>query len=233
MDKRWPAHNATTGEIVGYHCRKDLPDGTKDMYWEDASGNPGLNGFHTKDLALYPYPIEPAGEMVVVEGEKCYEALKSIGIPAVGTVCGAPTCPGDDALLPLVKSDRIVLWPDNDDAGRKQMSDIARRLHALGATNLYTVSWTDAPDKGDCADAIVQGVDVGVLIAEAAPIPPPFSRTSAAATLTRAMADPTERSIPALMMTSVIPIAAVPTIIACTATSLRSNSVSGGCGGIA
>jgi len=174
MGKRWPAHNATTGELVGYHVRKDRPDGTKDkMPWEDISGNPGLNGFPTKDLSLYPYPIESAGEIVVVEGEKCADALIDIGIPAVGTVCGAQTCPGDDALRPLVESSRIVLWPDNDDAGRKHMSDISRRLHGLGATNLHTVNWPDAPEKGDCADAIVQGVDVGSLISEAEPIPPP------------------------------------------------------------
>jgi hypothetical protein len=174
MDKRWPAHNATTGELVGYHVRKDRPDGTKDkMPWEDISGNPGLNGFPTKDLSLYPYPIESAGEIVVVEGEKCADALIDIGIPAVGTVCGAQTCPGDDALRPLVEASRIVLWPDNDDGGRRHMSDIARRLHGLGATNLYIVDWADAPDKGDCANAIEQGIDVERLITEAAPIPPP------------------------------------------------------------
>jgi len=61
MDNIWPAHDAATGELVGYHVRKDRTDDTKDMYWEDASGNPGLDGFPTKDLALYPYPIEPTG----------------------------------------------------------------------------------------------------------------------------------------------------------------------------
>ena len=173
MDKRWPAHNAATGDLVGYHVRKELPDGTKDMYWEGVSGNPGLNGFPTKDMALYPYPIEPANEIVVVEGQKCADALRDKGTPTHGTVCGSAVCPGDDALRPLVESGRIVLWPDNDDAGRKHMSEIAQRLQALGAaTNLYTVSWADASEKGDCADAIVQGVDVGALIAEAEPIPP-------------------------------------------------------------
>ena len=173
MGKKWPAHNATTGELVGYHCRKDLPDGTKDMYWEDASGNPGLNGFHTKDLALYPYPIEPAGEIVLVEGAKCADALRDEGISAVGTICGASVRPSDDALRPLVQSDLIVLWPDNDDAGRKHMTDIGRRLQHLGAINLYMVNWAEAPEKGDCADAIDHGIDVRELIAEAEPIPPP------------------------------------------------------------
>ena len=43
----------------------------------------------------------------------------------------------------------------------------------LGAINLCMVNWADAPEKGDCADAIDQGVDVGILIAEAEPLPPP------------------------------------------------------------
>ncbi len=171
-EQRWPARSVATGEVIAYHVRKDPG---KKFRWEDTEGNSKLpEDIKVTDLALYGIKdVQGANEIVVVEGEKCADALRDKGIKAVGTVCGAPTCPSDDALRPLVRSDRIVLWPDNDDGGREQMSDIASRLHALGATNLYAVSWADAPEKGDCADAIERDVDVGELIANAESIPPP------------------------------------------------------------
>ena len=164
MDNIWPAHDAATGELVGYHVRKDRTDDTKDMYWEDASGNPGLDGFPTKDLALYPYPIEPTGEIVIVEGEKCVDVLREKGIPAVGTVCGAATCPGDDALRPLVEFGRIILWPDNDDVGRKHMTVIGNRLRVLGKTDMRIAQWLEAPSGGDCVDAIEAGFDIESIV---------------------------------------------------------------------
>ena len=160
MGHRWPAHNAATGELVGYHVRKDRPDGTKDMYWEDASGNPGLEGFPTKDLALHPYQTESTGEIVVVEGEKCADALIDIGIPAVGTMCGASVCPSGDALRLLLQYDRIVLWPDNDDAGRDHITAIGNGLHGLGQTRIRIARWSEAPAGGDCVNAIEAGVDI-------------------------------------------------------------------------
>ena len=174
-ERRWAARDARTGAVVAYHVRIDSEDGAKRIWWEDTEGNRQLpEGIKVTDLALYNIQnIQGAVEILIVEGEKCADALISEGIPAVGTICGASTCPSDDALRAVVQFARIVLWSDNDIAGRRQMSDIARRLHALGATNLRIVNWADAPEKGDCADAVDQNVDVRQLINQADPIPPP------------------------------------------------------------
>jgi DNA-binding transcriptional ArsR family regulator len=54
---------------------------------------------------------------------------------------------------------RVVLWPDNDDAGRAHMSGIAVLLRELGA-DVRWFDWPEAPSGGDAADYIAQGGDV-------------------------------------------------------------------------
>jgi putative DNA primase/helicase len=152
----------TTEPLIATHVRKDYSDGKKEMWWE-RDGKSGLQGLPLADLALYG-----AGEIgdttdvvLVAEGEKARKAAHDLGITAVGTVTGAAGMPGDAALRPLVGKS-VVLWPDNDDDGRKHMDRIAERLIALGqpAEKIQLAAWTDAPAKGDVADLIATGVGV-------------------------------------------------------------------------
>ena len=46
----------------------------------------------------------------------------------------------------------VYLWADNDDAGTTHMDAIAARLFKLGADDIRSVNWGDAPHKGDAAD---------------------------------------------------------------------------------
>ena len=132
-EHRWPALDASTGEVVAYHVRVDLDEGGKRIWWEDTEGNKGLpEGIKVADLGLYRMDeVKGADEIVLVEGATCADALKEKSVSGVGTICGASVRPSDDALRPLVQSDRIVLWPDNDDPGRMHMTAIGRRLHHL------------------------------------------------------------------------------------------------------
>jgi hypothetical protein len=143
------------GTLVAVHVRIDTPNG-KRMWWE-RDGRKGLAGLRPTDLPLYGvHRLGDAREVIVVEGEKAADALLALGLPAVGTVCGASTTPSDDALRPLV--DRVVfLWPDNDEPGRRHMQRIAERLHALGCQDLRWVEWDEAPESGDAADAVPRG----------------------------------------------------------------------------
>jgi len=52
-------------------------------------------------------------------------------IAAVGTVTGAKQPPSIDVLRCLTRFD-VVVWPDNDDAGRAPMHGVAERLISLG-----------------------------------------------------------------------------------------------------
>ena len=91
-ERRWPALDALTGKVVAYHVRKDPG---KVFWWEDTEGNKTLpDGIKITDLALHNIAkFRGASEIVVVEGQKCADELRDIGIPAVGTVCGA-SCAG-------------------------------------------------------------------------------------------------------------------------------------------
>lgn len=165
------------GELVALHHRQDLPDGGKRVWWS----RPGLKGtglqgkavrslplYRVQDLATLP----PGTPVVVAEGEKACDALRSAGVIAVATY-GANALPDRDVLTPLT-SFTVILWPDADDPGRRHMSDLATALQALGTTVLE-VTWPDAPDKGDAADALVlHGPDrVAELVGAAEPVPLP------------------------------------------------------------
>jgi hypothetical protein len=148
------------GRLVAVHHRVDTATG-KLMWWTLPDGAKGLGGLRAADLPLYSVDrLDGAGEVIVVEGEKACEALRTLGVAAVGTVTGASGTPGDDALRPLVGK-TIYLWPDNDSPGRQHMTRIAQRLSALGAApeQVRLIDWPEAPAGGDAADYIATGRD--------------------------------------------------------------------------
>jgi len=94
------------GKLEAIHVREDTATGKK-MWWARPDGSTGLGGVPVTDLPLFGsehLPDLPDGaEVAVVEGEKAAVALQRQGIAAVGTVTGASSTPGDDALRPLVR----------------------------------------------------------------------------------------------------------------------------------
>lgn len=143
---------------VAVHCRKDGPGG-KEIWWETPGGTRGLGGLKPTDLPLYRSElladVVHGTTVFVTEGEKAADALASLGVVVVGTVTGASSVPCDDAIADLVGYD-VVLWPDNDEAGRKHMHALAVKLRALNV-GLRVLRWADAPEKGDAADFVEAG----------------------------------------------------------------------------
>lgn len=164
------------GTLVAIHQRIDFPDGRKEFVWVRPDGTKGLNGKPVSDFPLYSInKLQPNTDVVIVEGEKSCEALWSIGIPSVATY-GSQIIPTPRRLRELVEivgDGRIYLWADNDPEGRKHMERIAQiLLDEVGYDNLWFVSWKDAPEKGDAADAVGLGVDVRMLLQTAKPLIP-------------------------------------------------------------
>jgi hypothetical protein len=157
------------GDVKAVHVREDYDDGSKTMWWELPSGKKGLGGLRVTDLPLYGISrtIESAdGEVVVLcEGQKAADSLWKRGILAVATVTGAASIPCDDSLKPLVRF-KTCTWRDNDEPGADHMERIGRRLIELGAREVFTINWKDAPPKGDAAD--FEG-DVDALLDSAEP----------------------------------------------------------------
>ncbi|OGO51921.1 MAG: hypothetical protein A2148_04545 [Chloroflexi bacterium RBG_16_68_14] len=93
--------------------------------------------------------------MVLTEGEKAADALRAVGVPAVGTVTGASVAPAADALRPLARL-RPYLWGDADAPGERHMENVAQRLRGLGAP-VCLIRWPDALAGGDAADFVERG----------------------------------------------------------------------------
>jgi hypothetical protein len=110
-----------------------------------------------------PWPIyrpEHLGETeeptLVVEGEKCVEALWELGIVATTSAGGAGNGKHSD-WTPLAGRD-VVLWPDNDAEpfpGQKHMEEIGNILLALTPpprVRLVDIKALDLPTKGDAVE---------------------------------------------------------------------------------
>jgi 5S rRNA maturation endonuclease (ribonuclease M5) len=161
------------GALVALHERIER-DGKKTFVWKHPDGRKAQGDLKVADLPLYGvHRLQSAEFVVIVEGEKCAEALWSVGIPAVATY-GATCDPANEPLEQVIeRAQTIYLWADNDNAGRKHMERIGKRLLELGATDVRWVEWQDAPEKGDAADAVAQRIDIRALLEAAKPFEPP------------------------------------------------------------
>ena len=141
------------GRLKAYHVRKDTPDG-KGFLWRQPDGTWGLNGTPLTDLPLYgAETVSNLGQdelIVLTEGEKARDALEAAGLQGVGTVTGASGTPGPNA-LEVLRGRRVLLWADNDAAGRAHMQRVAKALHGV-ALDVLVYAWDEAPEKGDAAD---------------------------------------------------------------------------------
>ena len=149
------------GDLVAEHVRLDFVGAEKVCYWRQPDGTSGLNGTANTDM-LYGLELlagKPEAPVVVTEGEKAADALRPFGILALGTVTGAGAQKAPSLRVLWHLADRqVVLWPDNDDAGRRHMDRIAQSLIDLGVTP-FVVDWPDAPAKGDAADFVTDHDD--------------------------------------------------------------------------
>jgi len=92
---------------------------------------------------------KPSAQVIIVEGEKCADALQR-ALPEAVVISWAGGANGirQTDLLPL-QGRTLVAWPDNDDPGKQAMASIP------GARVLEIP--TDKPKGWDCADAIAEG----------------------------------------------------------------------------
>lgn len=159
----------TAGVLRAEHIRIDLPGGRKTMYWRRPDGSTGLGSLSTPDLPLYGSEIlsdVPVGDVIIVtEGERPTDALHGVGFPAVGTVTGSGSTPGDEALAPLLPY-AVVLWPDHDRPGHAHMNRIAWALARLGAATPPRAILPDTYGRGSHRHGILpRGYDAADYVA--------------------------------------------------------------------
>ena len=162
-----PAYRAT---------RFDAPNGSKSFCQEKADGNGGFVGgkglMKGVPRVLYRW-ADLTGHQTAFfgEGEKVADALRALGWPATTTVGGSggiktgPICEGGYAQQLLrVGVKNLVIFPDNDAAGRKYAETIARACHAVGLA-VTVVELPDLPPGGDVVDYLNAGHPKDELVA--------------------------------------------------------------------
>lgn len=133
---------------------------------------------------LYNQPgIAKSSQVVLVEGEKCAQALIDIGVCATTAMNGAKA-PVDKTDWRPLRGKAVLIWPDRDAPGWDYAQSAARACVAVGCTSVaILVPPTDKPDKWDCADGVSEGFDCAAFIASgerrvvkaAAPMLPTFT----------------------------------------------------------
>jgi hypothetical protein len=170
---------------------RDLGPPTKTWHYKDRDGNitasitrydpePGKKEFipwdvstkkHTNPIPrpLYNLPgIINEKRIVLVEGEKCADALISSGIPATTAMGGAKAPAEKTDWTPLIGK-TVLIWPDNDDPGKQYAEHAKAAIERTGgAVKILNVPEGKSP-KWDAADAVSEGFDVGAFLGSAKP----------------------------------------------------------------
>ncbi|WP_353282682.1 AAA family ATPase [Wolbachia endosymbiont (group A) of Pogonocherus hispidulus] len=110
---------------------------------------------------LYNIPgILKSDKVILVEGEKCAEALIEKGITATTAMFGA-NAPIDKTDWTPLKGKHIIIWPDNDEAGNKYAKNAEKKLLELGVASLATLKiLSDKPRSWDAADCLLEGINI-------------------------------------------------------------------------
>lgn len=157
----WHYHNVT-GDIIATVKRYDLPDGSKTYRPWDAV----KKTFVAPDIRpLYNLPaITQAETVILVEGEKCADAVIQAGLTATTAMQGANAPISKTDWSPL-KGKHVVIWPDNDTAGLKYATRAAQAVFNAGAASIAMLKIpSDKPAKWDAADAMANYVDIKAFI---------------------------------------------------------------------
>lgn len=144
--------------------------GRKTFSWRLAGADAwtGLGGKPMSAMPLYRSDIlsamPPSGIPVYwVEGEKCVETLLALGELATTTGGGAGQRDFGKG-LELLRDHHVILWPDNDDEGRRYMRNVALALEGV-ASRIELVA-PDLPEKADVVDYLAAGLKLEDLIRE-------------------------------------------------------------------
>lgn len=103
----------------------------------------------------------------LVEGEKCADALWSLGLPATTGVGGSSRKPETHKRLSLLSGKKVIIWPDNDEAGQAYAANWAETLGDLGCAVQIVDIPAHKPEKWDCADASMDEIQELLETAEA------------------------------------------------------------------
>ncbi len=152
QNQKWVYRNEE-GKPVLYIVRIDIANGSK-LYHPFSFGDDGFIYMRRPKLKLLyrsEFLNKDERPVVVVEGEKAADAAAKIFTKAdvVSWVGGANSI--SEGNWDLIKGRKIILWPDNDEPGKKAMYTLSE---LLDSNYIYIVNTSSLPEKADLADEI-------------------------------------------------------------------------------
>ena len=115
---------------------------------------------------LYNQPaMASATQVVLVEGEKCAQALIDAGVVATTAMHGA-NAPVDKTDWSPLSGKAVLIWPDRDKPGWEYATQAAQTILSAGAKSCHILyPPEDAAEGWDAADAIAEGFDFAAFLA--------------------------------------------------------------------
>lgn len=159
------AYRDAEGRLLGYVCRFDLPDGSKEIIPQSyAVHSDGRRSWRwlsfAKPRPLYGLDViaaHPMTQVVVVEGEKAADAARILLPEAVVvTWPGGTNAAGLTDWGPLAGR-KVVIWPDADPPGMKAAIKVAEILASTAAGVRIAMPPDAVPEGWDAADARDEG----------------------------------------------------------------------------
>lgn len=135
----------------------------------------GKGGWEWKNISLVrkvPYCLprlihaEPDELVFITEGEKDADNLNAAGLVATCNAGGANKW--NDSLTQFFEGRRVVILPDNDEAGRSHIDLVAGKLQGVAASvKVLNLSqhWAEITHKGDVSDWLAAGHTASELLA--------------------------------------------------------------------
>lgn len=157
---KWEYRNAA-GVVVGYACRSDHPDGSKDVLPLSWDGRAWRWKAMPEPRPLYNLPDllrRPEAVVLVVEGEKAADAAAKL-IPEAVTITWPGGCKAWEKTdwQPLTGR-KVILVSDADEPGTAAMGGIRDLLLGLEVSTVKRVELpAGLPPGWDLADALAEG----------------------------------------------------------------------------
>lgn len=149
-------YQSADGTLIARVYRYDPPSGKEFRPWDVRA-----RMWRAPDpRPLYNQPaIVSARQVVLVEGEKCAQALIDKGIVATTAMNGARAPIEKTDWTPLRGKD-VLIWPDRDAPGWDYAEAAAKACSAVGARSVAIVVPPESKtEKWDAADAVVEDFD--------------------------------------------------------------------------
>jgi len=114
---------------------------------------------------LYNQPgMISAAQVVLVEGEKCAQALIDAGVTATTAMHGA-NAPVDKTDWSPLAGKAVLIWPDRDKPGWEYAVQAAQAILSAGAKSCHILYPPEEAAEGwDAADAMAEGFDVATFL---------------------------------------------------------------------